>query len=139
MPAEFSIKIITHTHIYIYIYIYIYIETLAYSALRQLNCVDSYLSSKSRDAALSCAKFYRKTSKNRQQKCERATQNKMHRHYGVRLLRLFTNSLFRTVCLGCPRSAMLIMGPHWCYIACIGILFSSIKPVTPVEINVSMS
>ena len=40
--------------------------------------------------------------------------------------------------LGCPWSAMLIMRPDWCYIACIGNLILSIKSVTPVEINVSL-
>ena len=30
------------------------------------------------------------------------------------------------------------MGPHWCNIACIGNLISSIKSVTPAEINVLM-
>ena len=33
---------------------------------------------------------------------------------------------------------MLIMGPHCCYIACIGNLVLSIKSVTPVETNVSI-
>ena len=33
---------------------------------------------------------------------------------------------------------MLIMGPHWCNIACIRNLILIIKSVTPVEINVSI-
>ena len=50
---------------------------------------------------------------------------------------LFTIDSFSLSSLGCPRSAMLIMGPNWCYTACIGNLLLSIKSVTPVEINVS--
>ena len=45
---------------------------------------------------------------------------------------------FRMSSLGCPRSAMLITGPHWCYIACIGNLLLSIKSAIPVDINVSI-
>ena len=45
---------------------------------------------------------------------------------------------FITELYHCPRSAILIMGPHWCYIACKGNLILSIKSETPLEINVSM-
>ena len=36
------------------------------------------------------------------------------------------------------RSAMLIIGPHWCNIACIRNLILSNKSVTPAEINFSI-